>query len=177
MKGGLVDLTAPSDELGDISSHLLEEIFDLPKPLPVLSQYRSLKDWLGFMRILLQRVRIVFDAILQYPTDHHWTRLRVGGHLGLFPALRALEFARRWMAAHGTAGDDMAMLDRMLDDMQEMVAQEQWRRWSINTLARYEHRRAGDLAVTWMIWLEMVLRCQLPAKSVGPFTSVDGMRY
>jgi len=80
-----------------------------------------------------------------------------------------MEYACRWVAAHGDPAENKERVEVFIDEMQEIVAKKMWRRWSVNTFARYDHSRAGDMDmfVTWAIWLETQLQQHVPARVVS----------
>ena len=161
-----MDVTGPEESVKDLVADLYEAIFDVATPLPLFTQYRKIKNWDSVVRVAINTAQGIISALVHYPTDADLTRLMIGGPLGVFPALRSVEFARRWAVTTQQEESIIERISTIVLQLEKALACEQWRRWSLNTMALRRHRRAGDLVVLWSVWLETKMRSSMTPEQV-----------
>ncbi|KIJ23761.1 hypothetical protein M422DRAFT_56711 [Sphaerobolus stellatus SS14] len=163
MEGGQLDIAMPEDspEIGGIIDDILIPSNPLPNP-SILQMcgtkkseqvFNSLHKWAG--EALL--------AITTFPTDLKLSVLRVGGNLGLFPGLRAVEFLRRYVRNVDKDPTRLSQVDSLLQQYDATLAQEAWWRWAIMSFAQSKHTHSGLLYEAWLLWMETVMQGNVSA--------------
>ncbi|KIJ32292.1 hypothetical protein M422DRAFT_265974 [Sphaerobolus stellatus SS14] len=132
--------------------------------MPAISAFRGVKDWTNVYDTVLERGRGLLRHILNHPTDALRARLKVGGNLRMFPALRCMEWMRRRLTLRDPDSTYSEMLHALLQECDLVLAQEQWRRWAITSFALPVHdvgwnqARGAVLLNAWLLWMECMMR-------------------
>ncbi|KIJ36031.1 hypothetical protein M422DRAFT_51235 [Sphaerobolus stellatus SS14] len=110
--------------------------------------------------LLLKRANEVLVAIVTYAADGERPVLRVGGKLGLFPGLRAVEFLRCYVHTADKGTEKMAVICFLLDRYDSTLVKEAWQRWAIINFVQSKHDKAGLLFKAWLVWMETVMQAE-----------------
>jgi len=125
-----------------------------------------IKDWDVVVNILLQCAQDVITTIHLAPTHNPPAMPKLGGTLGIFPGLRALEFLRQFVVLQHCKEKTVKQVDDLIDRFELTLVQEQWRRWAQASFAISMTQTTAQLAAAWGVWMETVMRASLPASSV-----------
>ncbi|KIJ40054.1 hypothetical protein M422DRAFT_49357 [Sphaerobolus stellatus SS14] len=150
----------PESSVPQAVARIIEEILMVSKPLPQPSilQMQGGKHGQRVFDILLKRVEEVLLAVVTYAANGESPILRVGGNMGLFPGLRALEFLRRYVHTVDKDPSKHAVIVLLLARYDCTLAKEAWRRWAILSFEQSKHGNAGLLYEAWLVWMETVMR-------------------
>ena len=136
-------------------------VFDEDKPLPYARHMPPVSDWKGFTRKLTARIEAGLTAISGHPTDESYSKLRIGGHLGIFGMLRGLEFLRRLCKMENiTMGLGVYFhtlkdkVDHLINEMDLICRQEMWSRWASASLTYTKSTTCSRLILLWHIVVE-----------------------
>ncbi|KIJ41839.1 hypothetical protein M422DRAFT_255164 [Sphaerobolus stellatus SS14] len=145
-----------SPEIGGIIDDIL--VPSNPLPNPSILQMRGTKKSEQVFNSFHKRAGEALLAITTFPTDLKLSVLHVGGNLGLFPRLRAVEFLQRYV--HNVDKDPMRLsqVDSLLQQYDATLAQEKWWRWAIMSFAQSKHTHSGLLYKAWLLWMETVMQ-------------------
>ncbi|KIJ29561.1 hypothetical protein M422DRAFT_269001 [Sphaerobolus stellatus SS14] len=92
---GHLDTTAPQRTDDIACSELWDVLWQPSQPIPAALAFRRVSDWDAVHDAVLERGRSMLKVLLSHPTDASQSRLQRGGNMGMFPALRAMEWMRR----------------------------------------------------------------------------------
>ncbi|KIJ29396.1 hypothetical protein M422DRAFT_54175 [Sphaerobolus stellatus SS14] len=162
---GKLDVSAPADNVTDGVGMLIDEILDPMQPLPTASQlllYPAKQGLIAFDS-LYTRAKDVLKTIVEFPTQTMGAIIQVGGSLGLFPGLRALEFIRSYTMTAINDEAKRAKVTEFMEHYDTVLAQEAWRRWATASFALSKHDMAGVLFQSWSVYMETVMRANTSA--------------
>jgi hypothetical protein len=87
--------------------------------------------------------------------------------MGVFAVLRALEFCRRVVTGDQYARQQANLTDRLLPEVERVLAQEAWRRWAMGSYQDSLHPNAGNLVPLWQLVMEAIVRQRWGAAQVS----------
>ncbi|KIJ48370.1 hypothetical protein M422DRAFT_247706 [Sphaerobolus stellatus SS14] len=89
----------------------------------------------------------------------------LGGPLGIFPAIRALEFMRRYLVFRERDASYSLKLENTFERLENVLAQEQFRRWATSSFKEgsrdskhKQYKGISELYAWWAVWMETVMR-------------------
>ncbi|KIJ47038.1 hypothetical protein M422DRAFT_249345 [Sphaerobolus stellatus SS14] len=162
--GVQLDLSAPHPSNETDIGELWDVLMQPHETMLAISAFHGVKDWTNVYDTVLERGRGLLRRILNHPTDALRARLKVGGNLGMFPALRCMEWMRRRLTLRDPDSTYSQMLHALLQECDLVLAQEQWRRWAITSFALPMHdigwnqARGAVLLNAWLLWMECMMR-------------------
>ncbi|KIJ52277.1 hypothetical protein M422DRAFT_243069 [Sphaerobolus stellatus SS14] len=164
--GAQLDITAPEHTAEESVANLIDEVLLASNTLPTPSivQMQGVKKGVRVFEVLFQRAEELLLAISTFATVPGLCVLRIGGHLALFPGLRAVEFLRQYVHIVDRDVTRKAQVDSLLEHYDSMLAQEAWRRWAIMSFEQSVHSHGGKLYEVWLVWMETVMRGGLTAE-------------
>jgi hypothetical protein len=157
-------MTAPVEDLDESIGAVFDELFEVAEPLPLVTQHRDVKNWVNIFSILKFRIKGLLHAIVDYLTDQFPTRLRIGGGVGILPALRAFDFCRSLINVIDQGAAPDKAVNRLATSIQNILTREQFRHWAANMFAVQKISITKELFICWMIWMETIMRGDLPVE-------------
>ncbi|KIJ52766.1 hypothetical protein M422DRAFT_43115 [Sphaerobolus stellatus SS14] len=142
---GPLDITAPLELDEEAGGRLWDNLMQLEVSMPSTSAFKTIKDWSPIYDSIIQCATVVLNTIVDHPMDTCGSRLKVGGALGLFPALRALEFLRRFIVIRDTGSMYKDRINAVFAQYDDILAKEQFRRWASSSFALGTRTKSGKL--------------------------------
>ncbi|KIJ32910.1 hypothetical protein M422DRAFT_783306 [Sphaerobolus stellatus SS14] len=148
-----------------IADEIWDALFESEGPLPYPRHITCLKDWKGFAKEILLRIDAGLESICAHPCDRSLSRLRLGGGIGVFGILRALEFLRRVVRSNGmeeilgvfyhTLREHVCSL---LKKARTVFQKEMWRRWTCGSLCEDPNNGTNRLVILWHVFMEAAMQ-------------------
>ncbi|KIJ47668.1 hypothetical protein M422DRAFT_248677 [Sphaerobolus stellatus SS14] len=163
-----LDISAPDIVTQDQAADIFDRIFESDEPLPYPHQLIKLKDWKSFCRLLQLLIDAGLKAIVNYPCDKALSRLRIGGGLGVFGVLHALELLRR-IASADELGERLGVFQHTLKEIvssllrrtRTVFEREMLWRWSSGSLNEDSNMETKRLVLLWHVLMEATLQQEI----------------
>jgi len=173
-----LDFSAPDTDWDAASNALWEVIFEANQPVPYPRQMPKIKDWKLFSQTLANRINAAISAICRHPTDNNFSRLRIGGPLGLFGMLRGIEILRRSLTIkelEDSYDDKARRLSKIVTNLGGRIhiicSREMWRRWASGSFIESSNPPGKVLALAWHVYMEPLMINDMDDEEVFIFPS------
>ncbi|KIJ48644.1 hypothetical protein M422DRAFT_247499 [Sphaerobolus stellatus SS14] len=163
-QGSLVDMVRFLEASEVEKAFKFSAFLDLSAP-DILTK---LKDWKSFCWLLQLLIDASLKAIVNYPCDKALSQLRIGGGLGVFGILHALELLR-WIASADKLGEQLGIFQHTLKEIDSSLLtrthtvfeREMLRHWSSGSLNEDSNMETKHLVLLWHVLMEATLQQEI----------------
>ncbi|KIJ47670.1 hypothetical protein M422DRAFT_248678 [Sphaerobolus stellatus SS14] len=160
-----LDISEAPNDSEEGYSEFWDRIFESDNPLPYPHQMNRLKDWKTFAKQLVLHIEAGLQAITDHPCNKLLTRLRLGGGIGIFGILRALEFLRRVVRSDNMEEQLGVFFHTLKENVQELLKRtrsvferEMLCRWTSGSLMEDAKDNTSRLVLLWHVFMEATMQ-------------------